>query len=124
MRSTQLTVLAAAWTTGAAAAAGVIPMSIAHTRNRAISLAERSDTYAETLTNNLSYGGYFASISVGTPGQAQDVILDTGSSDLWVLGSDSSACAESTAQTSGARRRQSTSTSSCLSTCKISWSTQ
>ncbi|CAN8098353.1 unnamed protein product [Discula destructiva] len=77
----------------------------------------RSDTYTEVLTNNISYGGYFASISVGTPGQTQDVILDTGSSDLWILGSDSAACAESSTQGYGSsrlRRRQST--SSCVST--------
>lgn len=128
MKVSQLLALVAVSATGITAT-GVIPVSISHTGRRAIPITKRADTYTETLTNNISYGGYFASISVGTPGQTQDVVLDTGSSDLWLLGSDSSTCSESTSSGSnggnggnggsgpGNSRRQTT-TSACVSTCE------
>lgn len=121
---------------------GVVHMGITRT-NRAVppsSIRRRADTYTETLGNNISYGGYFASVSVGTPAQTQQVILDTGSSDTWFLSSDASVCQTTTSSSgsssgggggggpsmgpgsasrrkSGLGRRQTT-TSSCLSTCK------
>ncbi|KAH8657667.1 aspartic peptidase domain-containing protein [Xylariales sp. PMI_506] len=82
-----------------ATAAGVIPISIQHTGRSIMPLQRRGETYTETITNNISYGGYFASISVGTPSQSQDVILDTGSSDTWLLSSSSSLCSTSDATT-------------------------
>lgn len=128
-----------------AASAGVVHMGITRT-NRAVppsSLRRRADTYTETLGNNISYGGYFASVTVGTPGQTQDVILDTGSSDTWFLNSDASVCQSTTSSSgsgsggsggpgmgpgsastssTGSRRkalgRRQTSTSACVSTCK------
>lgn len=122
-------------------AAGVVHMGITRT-NRAAppsSIRRRADTYTETIGNNISYGGYFASVSVGTPAQTQQVILDTGSSDTWFLDSDASVCQTSSTSSSGsgtsggpgmgpgsASRRKSglgrrqTTTSACVSTCK-SW---
>lgn len=81
-------------------------MSIQHTGRSKIPIDKRSSTYTQTITNNISYGGYYASVSVGTPGQSQDVVLDTGSSDAWFLSKSSSECTENT----------------CVSTCKISCS--
>lgn len=144
MRRDQLVALAGlcAPATLVAASAGVVHMGITRT-NRAVppsSIRRRADTYTETLGNNISYGGYFASVTVGTPGQSQDVILDTGSSDTWFLNSDASVCQSTTsssgsgsggggpgmgpgsASTSTSRRkalgRRQTTTSSCISTCK------
>ncbi|KAF9027617.1 acid protease [Hymenopellis radicata] len=39
---------------------------------------------------------YFASVNIGTPGQTLNVILDTGSSDLWVADSSCVTCTTST----------------------------
>lgn len=123
---------------------GVVHMGITRT-NKAVppsSLRKRADTYTETISNNITYGGYFATVSVGTPAQDQEVILDTGSSDTWFLNSDASVCATSSSSSSGSgtgsgpggtggpgmgpgsasRRkalgRRQTTTSSCVSTCK------
>lgn len=58
-------------------------------------LAKRADspsTYLQTLVNNVTGGGYYASISLGTPAQPQILIVDTGSSDTWVVASDADLC--------------------------------
>lgn len=107
MRREHLSALVAvcATATGAAGSsspAGVVPMRIAHTGRSKIPIDRRADTFTQTITNNISYGGYYASISVGTPGQSQDVVLDTGSSDTWFLSKDATPC----------------STTTCISTCK------
>ncbi|KAK0225389.1 aspartyl protease [Armillaria fumosa] len=39
---------------------------------------------------------YFATVSIGTPAQSFDVILDTGSSDLWVADASCLSCSSST----------------------------
>lgn len=42
-------------------------------------------TYTETLVNNITGGGYYAVVEVGTPGQQMSLVLDTGSADAWVV---------------------------------------
>ena len=57
------------------------------------SLTKRGET---TLANQDYDASYSASVSIGTPAQAFDIALDTGSADLWVT---SNACASSTCNT-------------------------
>jgi hypothetical protein len=52
----------------------------------------RRGTYSEQLTNSISGGGYYVQVKVGTPGQTLTMLLDTGSSDAWVLGHDADLC--------------------------------
>ncbi|CAK7231756.1 hypothetical protein SCUCBS95973_008023 [Sporothrix curviconia] len=59
-------------------------------RNRAT-----SGTYIEQLVNNVTGGGYYASVEVGSPGQTQVLVIDTGSSDIWVVASDADLCTSS-----------------------------
>ncbi|KAE9371591.1 acid protease [Stipitochalara longipes BDJ] len=62
--------------------------------NSGASLARR-DYVAETLNNNLTVGGYLASVQVGTPSQTLLLMVSTGSSDIWVIDSSSNICAQS-----------------------------
>ncbi|KAK8132411.1 hypothetical protein PG999_000584 [Apiospora kogelbergensis] len=55
----------------------------------------QAKTYEETITNDVQRGGYFATVTVGTPPQNLTLQLDTGSSDIWVPSSSSSVCAKS-----------------------------
>jgi hypothetical protein len=51
------------------------------------------DTVISDLFNNLTDGsGYLASVSVGTPGQALSLLIDTGSSDTFVLANIDDQC--------------------------------
>lgn len=56
------------------------------------SIGKRANTILESLYNNRQQGGYFINITVGTPPQPLSVILDTGSSDLWLLSTDTDLC--------------------------------
>ncbi|PSR75427.1 aspartic peptidase domain-containing protein [Coniella lustricola] len=121
MRIEHVSALAACAPAAVAAAAGVVPVSITHARGSHPLRKRATTTYTQVITNNISYGGYYATVSVGTPAQSQQVVFDTGSSDTWFLASDSSACAAESSSSGGfgggrggRRRRQSSST--CLST--------
>lgn len=65
-----------------------------------------ASTYTEVITNEEARGGYFATVSIGTPSQNLTLQLDTGSSDIWVPSSEASICS-----TSG--RTSSSSSSGC-----------
>lgn len=49
-------------------------------------------TITESLSNNVTGGSYVASVSVGTPPQTQTLIIDTGSSDVWLLSAQANLC--------------------------------
>ncbi|KAK4232274.1 putative candidapepsin-8 precursor [Podospora fimiseda] len=57
-------------------------------------LARRA-TYSEQLINNISGAGYYVHVKVGTPAQAMTLLVDTGSSDAWVLSYKADACINS-----------------------------
>ncbi|KAK3298497.1 aspartic peptidase domain-containing protein [Chaetomium fimeti] len=59
----------------------------------------RRETFSERLINNIAGGGYYVKVKVGTPGQDLTMLLDTGSSDAWVLGHDADLCADPNLQT-------------------------
>ncbi|KAH6628398.1 aspartic peptidase domain-containing protein [Chaetomium tenue] len=54
----------------------------------------RRETFSERLINNIAGGGYYVKVKVGTPGQDLTMLLDTGSSDAWVLGHDADLCTD------------------------------
>ncbi|RYP64828.1 hypothetical protein DL769_006503 [Monosporascus sp. CRB-8-3] len=74
-----------------AAAQRVVSMGIGKTK-RLPPLHKRADPILQELHNNLTGGGYYAEVSVGTPPQTVNLILDTGSSDVWVLDSNANLC--------------------------------
>jgi hypothetical protein len=65
----------------------VLHMPMARNPN-ANPLAKR-DSASVTVTNALSEGIYFVNATVGTPGQLVQLVLDTGSSDVWFFGPNS-----------------------------------
>ncbi|RYP05828.1 hypothetical protein DL764_003539 [Monosporascus ibericus] len=78
-----------------ATAQRVVSMGIGKTK-RPPPLHKRS--ILQELNNNLTGGGYYAEVSVGTPPQTVRLIVDTGSSDVWVLDSDANLCTSSIMQ--------------------------
>lgn len=52
----------------------------------------RRDTFTQTAINNITGGGYYVEVKVGSPGQPVSMILDTGSSDAWVVSKDAELC--------------------------------
>ncbi len=60
-------------------------------------LFERADTVTADLTNARTQGLYFANVSVGTPGQALQLQIDTGSSDVWVPAAEAALCGDARA---------------------------
>lgn len=64
---------------------------VASVRRRSSRLTKRA-TLTESLINNVTEGGYYATVSVGTPGQDLTMVLDTGSSDAWVIATDADLC--------------------------------
>lgn len=54
----------------------------------------KRDVYSQALINNITGGAYYAEVTVGTPGQKVSVVLDTGSSDLWVVSYKADLCTD------------------------------
>ncbi|KAI0170523.1 aspartic peptidase domain-containing protein [Pestalotiopsis sp. NC0098] len=64
-------------------------------------LKRDASTITEVITNEEARGGYFASVSIGTPRQNLTLQLDTGSSDIWVPSSSASVCSTSSSGNRG-----------------------
>ncbi|KAK4178884.1 aspartic peptidase domain-containing protein [Triangularia setosa] len=57
-------------------------------------LGKRAATHSERLINFMAGGGYYARVSLGTPPQVVTMLLDTGSSDAWVLSHKADLCVD------------------------------
>ncbi|KAK9461093.1 aspartic peptidase domain-containing protein [Lipomyces oligophaga] len=88
---------------GSALPAGVLHMSIKARSSpqerfrqeveRARRLRKRaSDTVEVDLDNSVQNGAYLAELTLGTPAQTVNVLIDTGSSDLWVQSVSNPSC--------------------------------
>lgn len=79
---------------GASNPEGVVSWNIERRNALTRDVRMRASTFEEVITNELQRGGYFATCSVGNPGQNLTLQLDTGSSDTWVPHVDAKACKE------------------------------
>ena len=57
-------------------------------------LNKRASAFTEEISNEAATGGYFATCTVGSPGQHLTLQLDTGSSDIWVPSVRSAQCSK------------------------------
>ncbi|PHH59425.1 hypothetical protein CDD81_3211 [Ophiocordyceps australis] len=55
-------------------------------------LVNSGPSFKTDIKNDLTQGGYFATVNIGTPGQELTLQLDTGSSDVWVPSASASIC--------------------------------
>lgn len=84
--------------TSTALAVNVVSMSVskpAQARSQALLRPRRISARAtifESLANNETGGSYMADVMVGTPGQPISLVLDTGSSDVFVLANTADEC--------------------------------
>jgi len=68
-------------------ASKVVPASFQRAERR-LNTRNRASSFPATLDNEYKLGLYSINITVGTPPQSVILDLDTGSSDLWVYGTD------------------------------------
>ena len=96
MKSTLATLLALASTAVAADSVLNFPLNrgAPHFRVGNVRQNVKRDTYSQALINNITGGAYYAEVTVGTPGQKVSVVLDTGSSDLWVVSYEADLCTD------------------------------
>jgi len=52
----------------------------------------RRETFTQMTVNNITGGGYYVEVQVGTPPQTMSMVLDTGSSDAWVVSHEAELC--------------------------------
>jgi hypothetical protein len=58
----------------------------------------KRDFHAGSINNNITGGGYYMDVQVGTPGQPMTMVLDTGSSDVWFLSYQADLCTSKSLQ--------------------------
>jgi hypothetical protein len=96
MPSFQTQGLLALGLSAATASAGTvsIPMS-RQGLHKPLSILKRDGTIEMPVANNITLGGYFAEVEIGTPGQLIHFQIDTGSSDTWMNTVDTALCSDS-----------------------------
>lgn len=82
-------------------------------------LQRRASSVESDISNLRQDGGYFVDVTVGTPGQKFSLQLDTGSSDVWVPSSGSSACQAKSDKITRPGQSNGCSKGSCKSVFKI-----
>lgn len=84
--------------TSAARVPGTLQLDIVGKREPDPSMRLRrraGNTVAAPLTENPNFSQYYAAVEVGTPPQKISLVVDTGSSDVWVVAAEASICTES-----------------------------
>ena len=98
-------------------ALAAVSMNIVKDRDAAPKLRRRNlvsrATITESLANNETGGDYIAVAKVGTPPQTLGFLIDTGSSDVWMLAADADLCTLPSLQAEYG---------GCSSTCKFPFS--
>ena len=93
-----------------------VSMSIVKDRDQTPKLRRRDvlprASITESLANNETGGDYIATAKVGTPAQTVTFLIDTGSSDVWMLSSTADLCTDPNLQVEDQ-------TGGCSSTCKF-----
>lgn len=82
------------------AAAGTVAVSFQRRAapHLASPIARRDGTIDLDALNNITGGGYYADLGIGTPPQTLSFLLDTSSSDTWVNSVDADLCNSPRAQ--------------------------
>ncbi|KAF4509904.1 hypothetical protein G6O67_001839 [Ophiocordyceps sinensis] len=88
----------AALALAATASAGTLAVPFHRRPAPAASVTRRDGTLHLEALNNITGGGYFAELGVGTPPQKLSFLVDTGSSDTWVNSVDADLCRSPQAQ--------------------------
>ena len=79
----------------ATAAAQVVQWDFEKQQRDGRRVNRRASSVDASVANEAQDGGYFASVTIGTPGQKFSLQLDTGSSDIWVPYVEAQACEQS-----------------------------
>ncbi|KAK8008835.1 aspartic-type endopeptidase [Apiospora marii] len=81
-------------TTAAASAQRVVSLNINKSPVDPQLIRRRRDigSYSQVVTNNMSAYSYYAEVTIGTPPQPITLVLDTGSSDTWVVDKSTDGC--------------------------------
>ncbi|ETS77657.1 hypothetical protein PFICI_09719 [Pestalotiopsis fici W106-1] len=92
--SSALAATAAVCAAGLTTAQRVVPVGIKRSEHRlpVPPTLNKRNTYTQSLNNNITGAGYYAAVAVGTPPQNLSLVLDTGSSDIWLLSTDADLC--------------------------------